>query len=114
MLAQAAALLLLVAEQLRDGEPLDRLLVVAMMRPDHAGQRGRHLGPQRHRAVALVHEVEKLTDDFIAGFLRVKFERFQRRAVVLAKPIAPRHVAPLIKDIAANGECFGIKVAKAG
>ena len=42
MFAQTALLLFLVAEELRDGEPLDGLFVIAFVRGDHARERRRH------------------------------------------------------------------------
>ena len=113
-------MLTFVAEELRDGEPLDRLFVVARVRGDHAGKRGRHFRPQRHGPVAFVREVVELADDFVAAFGGIKFERFEGRAVVFAKAVAPGDVAPRIKNVIPHvgtpdilvRERFGIKVAE--
>ena len=120
MFAQPAFLLALVAEELWNSEPFDRLFVVARVRGDHAGKRGRHFRPQRHRPVAFVREVVELADDFVAAFGRVKLQRFEGRAVVFAKAIAPRDVAPRLKNVIPQvgapdilvRERFGIKVAE--
>ena len=66
--AQAALLLAFVTEKLGDGEPLDRLLVMALVGGDHAGQGGRHFRAERDRAFALVQKIIKLADDFLAAF----------------------------------------------
>src|SRR5947207_1443244 len=118
--AQPAFLLALVAEELRNGEPFDRLFVVARVRSDHAGECRRHFRPQRHGAVAFVGEVVELADDFVAALGGVKLERFERRAVVFAEAIAASDLAPGFKNVIAHvgapdilvRERFGIKVAK--
>ena len=122
MLPQPAFLLLLVAEQLRDGEPLDRLLVIAVMRRDHPRQRRRHLRPQRNFAIALVREIEKLAHDLIPALGGIEFQRFQRRTVIFAEAVAPRHRAPRFKNVLARvtaphirvRERFRIKITKTG
>ncbi len=114
MLAQATALLFLVAKELRDREPLDRFLVVALVRADHARQRRCHFRAQRDGALAFVDKVVELTDDFLARFLRVQIQRLERWTVVLAKPVATRGLSPLAEDVSANGHRLGIKVPKAG
>ena len=65
--AQAAFLLALVAEQLREREPLDRFLELPLLGADHARQGGRHLRPQRDDTFAFVHKVVELADNFIAA-----------------------------------------------
>ena len=122
MFAQASFLLALVAEELRDGEPLHRLLVIAFVRGGHARERGRHLRAQRDFAVALVLEIIELADDFRAALGGEEFQRFERRAVVFAEAGALGNRAPLVKNILARvgaphvgvREWFGIKIAETG
>ena len=114
MLAQAALLLALVAEDLRDGEPLERLFEILVPRGDEARERGRHFGTQRDVAVALVLEVVKLRDDFVARLFGEEVERLERRAVVLDEAVAMRDVAPLGEDGVAKGAVVGIEVAETG
>lgn len=66
--AQAAFLLAFITEKLRDGEPLDRLLVMAFVGGGHAGQGRRHFRAERDGAFALVNKAIKLADDFLAAF----------------------------------------------
>ena len=121
MFAQPAFLLAFVAEELRDGEPLDGFLVVAFVRRDHASKRWRHLWAQRDLAISLVLEVVKLTDDFRAALGGEEFERFERRAVVFAKAVTPGDIAPLGEDVLASIRTphvfvrnrFRIKITKA-
>ncbi len=94
VLAQTAALLPLVAEQLRDREPAHRLPQRVRPLGDHARERRRHLGPQRDLAVALVREVVQLPRDLVAALLRVEIERLQRRPVVLHEREPPRDLTP--------------------
>jgi hypothetical protein len=114
MLAQPAALLFLVPEELRDREPLDRFLVIAVVRANHAGKRRRHLGAQCDFPVAFVLEVEKLADDLVAGLLCEEFEGFERRAVVFPEAVPARDFAPSTENVSTNGERLRVKVAEAG
>ena len=122
MFPQPALLLAFIAEQLRDGEPLDGLFIIAFVRGDHAGQRRRHFRPQRNGAFPLVHKVVELADDFLAALRREQFQGFQRRTVVFAEAVAAGNFAPLVKDILARvgaphvvvRERFGIKIAESG
>src|SRR5207249_12214525 len=119
--AQPAFLLALITEELREGEPFDRLSVVARVRGDHTGQRRRHFRSQRHGAVAFVGEVVELADDFVAALGGVELERFEWRAVVFAEAVAARDGTPVVEDVithvrapsrVAGRERFGIKVAE--
>ena len=74
VLAQPAFLLAFVTEQLRYGKPFDGFFVVPLVRSNHTGERRRHLRPERNGAIALVHEVVKLADNFVAAFGREQFE----------------------------------------
>ena len=102
VLAQTPLLLPLIAEQLGDGEPLDGLFVVALMRGDHARQGGRHFRAQRDFAAAFVGEIVQLPDDFVAAFEGVELQRLQRGAVVFAEAVAARHGAPFSKNVLAG------------
>ena len=110
VLAQPPALRALVAEELRDREPADRLAQPARARAHHPRERGRHLRPQRDLPPALVLEVVELADDLRAALLDVELERFERRAVVLLEPVAPRDLAPRVDDVRANGKVFGVEI----
>ena len=120
MFAQPAFLLALIAEELRDGEPFDRLSVVTLVSGDHAGERRRHFRSQRHGPVAFVGEVVELPDNFVAALGGVKLERFERRAVVFAEAVAARDPAPGVEDVIADvgaphilmRERFGIEIAE--
>src|SRR5882724_3034050 len=122
MLAQAAFLLALVAEQLRNREPLDRLFVITFVRGDHARKRRRHFWSQRNLPFAFVHEVVKLANNFIATFGGEEFERFERWAVVFAETVAARDGSPFFKDELSRvgtprvgmRKRFGIKIAESG
>src|SRR4051812_30280330 len=99
MLPQPAALMTFVSKKLRDGEPLQRFLISALVRGGHACQGRRHLRTQSNLAVAFVFEIVKLPDDFIAAFGREKFERLQRRSIVLTKSVSPSHGAPGVEYV---------------
>src|SRR6516225_2985274 len=99
MLAKPAFLLSLIAEQLRESKPLDRFLVVALVRRNHARQRGRHFRPERNFAVPFVDKIVKLSDDFLAAFCGIKFKSFQRRAIIFTESVTTRHIAPMIKNV---------------
>ena len=79
-------------------------------------------GRKRDVAVAFVHEVVELPDDFLAALGGEQFERFQRRAVVFAKAVAPGGIAPFVENVLARvrtphvlvRQRFGIKIAKSG
>ena len=72
--AAAAFLGALVAVDLGDGEPLERLLEILVAGGDEAGERGGHFGAERDVAVALVLEVVELVGDFIAGLFGEEVE----------------------------------------
>src|SRR2546422_812233 len=114
MLLQPAPLLPLVAEQLRDGEPANRLLERLGPRPYHPGQGGRHLGPQRDLTPAPVLEGVQLLHELLAALLRVQLQGLERWPVVLLKAVTPCHVAPGGEDVVAESEFFRIGIAKTG
>jgi hypothetical protein len=61
-------LLAFVTEKLGNGEPLDRFLVMTLMRGGHAREGGRHLRAHGDFAFALVDEIVKLPGDLLAAF----------------------------------------------
>ena len=79
-------------------------------------------GTQGNFAFALVHEIIELADDFFAALGGKEFQRFQRRAVVFAKAVAPGHAAPFVENVLARVRAphirvrqrFGIKITKSG
>jgi hypothetical protein len=114
VLAQPAALLPLVAEELRHREPLDRLAHPARPRAHHARERRRHLRPQRDLAAALVGEVVELLDDLGARLLDVQLGRLERRAVVLLEAVAVRDLPPDPHDVGADGEVLRVEIPEPG
>ena len=114
MLPQPAALLPLVAEQLGNREPADRLLQGLGPGAHHTGEGRGHLGAQRDLTSPFVLERVQLLHDLLAAFSGVELQRLERRAVVFQEPVAARHVAPRGEDGIAESEFFGVKVAEAG
>ena len=102
VLAQAAPLLPLVAEQLGNREPTDRLLQGLRAGAHHAGQGRRHFRPQRDLTLPLVLKRVQLLHDFLAALLGVELERFQWGPVVLLEAVAARHVAPSGENVVAE------------
>ena len=114
-LAQAPALLALVAETGADIEPAQGLGILPVACRHHAGQSRRHLGAQRHGTLTLVGELVELSQDLAAAVLfAVKFGGFQRRPVEFDKAVTPRRPAPAADQIVAPGELLGKEVAEAG
>ena len=113
MFAEATALLLLVAETLRDRKPLERFFEFAVVCRDNARQRRRELRPHRYFAVAFVGEIEKLPDNFGAAFFCVEFGRLQDRPVPLDEAITTRHFPPFREDIVPDRAFVRQKIAKA-
>src|SRR5207245_422549 len=107
VLPQPSPLLPLVAEQLRDREPADRLLERLGVRPHHAGEGGRHLGAQRDLAPALVVECVQLLHDLFTALVRIQLQRLERRAVVFLKSVAPRDLAPGGEDVVTESQFVG-------
>ncbi len=114
VLAQASALLALVAKELRHREPPHRLAQRVRLGGGHARERRRHFRPQRDLSAALVGEVVELPDDLVAALLRVELERLERGSVVLDEREPARHFTPHTHQVRAFGELFGIEIAKAG
>jgi hypothetical protein len=114
MLTQAAALLPLVAEQLRHREPADRLPERARSGRDHPRKSRRHFRPQRDLAAALVGESVELTDDLLAALFCVELERLQRRSIVLDESIPARHIPPDFCQVIAGRELLGIEITESG
>ena len=71
------------------------------MRGGHPGEGWGHLRPEGDVAVALVGEVVKLADDFVAAFFRVQVEFLDGRAVVFAEAVSLGGAAPGVEDVAA-------------
>ena len=113
MLAQAPPLLPLIAEELREGEPPDRLLQPVGPRRHHPRERRGHFRPEGDRTLPLVDEIVELPDDLIAGLRRVQLERLEGRAVVLLEAVPRGHTPPGLEDVRPKGEILGIEVTKA-
>ena len=122
MFPQAAFLLSFVAEQLGQGEPFNGLLIIALVRGNHAGQGGSHFRAQRDGASALVRKVVELPHNLLAALGGEEFQGLERRAVVLPERIAPGGRPPFFEDVLAGVRAphihmrqrFGIKVSKSG
>ena len=113
-LAQPPLLLFLVAEETGDGKPLDRFAEIPVPRGDHARHGGGHLGAQRDLALALVDEVEKLSDEFAAALFAVQLDGFERRAIHLDETVAPGGRAPGVENVGARGGVSRVKIAETG
>src|SRR2546422_1455929 len=113
VLPQASSLLPLVAKQLREREPADRLFQGLGPRAHHARERRGHLGAQRHLAATLVLECVQLLHDLRTALLGIELQRLERRPVVLLEAVAARHLAPGGEDRVPESEVFRVKVAKA-
>jgi len=113
VLPQPPALLTLVAEELGDREPPDRLAHRSAPVTEDPGERGRHLRTQRHRTVSLVREGVQLVHDLVATLLDVEIEGFKRRTVVLEKAVAPGNPAPRVNDVRTKREVFRWEVPEA-
>src|SRR5437763_15459921 len=94
MLAQSAALLFFVPEELADGEPFERLLELAVVRGDDASERGRELRAQRHFAFAFVGEIKQLIHNFCATLFFVKLCGFERRASSFDETVPTGYFVP--------------------
>ena len=120
MLAQAPFLLALIAKELRQGEPFERLFVPPLTGGDHARQRGRHFRAKRNLPLAFIGEMVELADDFLAALSGEEFQWFQWGTIVFVETVAPRQAAPSIENIlacirtpqAGLRQWFGIKIAK--
>src|SRR6266566_1183591 len=113
VLPQASSLLPLVAKQLRDREPADRLFQGLGPRAHDARERRGHLGAQRDLAATLVLEGVQLLHDLRTALLGIELQRLERRAVVLLEAVAPRHLAPGGENRVPESKVFRVKVAKA-
>ena len=113
VLSKPPPLLPLVAEQLGNGEPADRLLEPVGPGGHHAGEGGRHFRAQRHLAPALVDEIVQLAHDLVAALGRVQLQRLERRAVVLLEPVPRGHRPPGTEDVRAQRKIGGVELPKA-
>src|SRR5690242_19709707 len=114
MLAQSAALLFFVPEEMAEGEPFERFSKFTLMRGNYAGERRRKLGAQRHFAFALVGEIKKLIDNFWAALFFVKLCGFEGRPFPFDKTVTTTHFPPARKDVIAPGALLGKEIAKTG
>jgi hypothetical protein len=122
MLAEAAFLLSLVTEKLRNRKPLNGFFVIPLVGRDHAGHGWSHLRPERNGSASFVLEIVELSDNFVPALGGKKFERFKGGAVVFPKAIPAGYGAPPVKNELAciraptvrGGEGLGIKITKAG
>jgi len=105
-------LLTLVAEIIRNAEPLDRALQGVRLRPDHTGQGRRHLRTQSYLAATLILECEKLADDLVAGFFSKKIQWLQNGAIVLSKIKAIRSLPKDPEQMIANSTLFREEIPK--
>src|SRR5207253_9335377 len=107
MLAQSAALLFFVSEELADGEPFERLLELAVVRCDDASERGCELRAQRHFAFAFVADIKKLIDNICATLFFVKLCRVERRAFPFEETLPTGYFLPAREDVMARGALLG-------
>ena len=114
VLPQPAPLAALVAEELRDREPANRLgHPPAALRQDPRERRG-HLGAQRDLAPTLVREGVELLDDLGAALLDVQPEWLQRWPVVLHESVPSADAAPGVENAGAESEIRGYEIPKTG
>ncbi len=114
MFAQPSALLFFVTEKLTDGKPLERLFELALVRRDHAGQRGRELGTHRHFALAFVGEIEKLRDNFRTALFLIKVGRLKNWPIPFDKTAATGHFAPARKNVITRRAIARQEITKTG
>src|ERR1700682_240810 len=99
MFAQPAALLLFIAKELADGEPLERLAEFALMRSDDPRERGSQLRTQSHFTFAFVDEIEELLDDLGAALFPVELGRLKHWAVPFDATVSVSHSRPAVEDL---------------
>jgi hypothetical protein len=114
VLAQPAALLAFVSEELRNREPPHRLGQRVRAGRDHPGKRRSHFRTQCDRPATLVRERVQLPDDLLAALLCIQLRRFERRPVVLRKPVPARDIAPRPGEGGPFGELRWIEIAEPG
>ena len=88
------------------------LALAAIMRARvgvNSGRRGEFLF-----VLAAAFEVEKLGDDFVAGFDLVEVEELEGGAIDLEEAMAEGDASPGIFDVAAEGHLVGVEVTGAG
>ncbi len=112
VLAQAAALLSLVAIELWHREPANRLAQRPGSRAHHAGERGSHLRPQGDLPAAFVFELVELLNDLLARLARVDLEWLERRPVILLETVPAGHFTPHAHQIRTCGQILRIEVPK--
>src|SRR5262249_2076079 len=112
----------LVAKQLGQGEPLDRLAITPLVGRNHPRQARSHLRPQGDLPATFIGEIVELADYLGAAFEGEEFQGLQRGTVVFAKTVTPRRAPPMVKNVLARvsapkvvvRERLGIKIAKTG
>ena len=102
----------LVAEELGNGKPPDRLPEHLGTRGYHPGQCRRHLRPERDLTLALVREGIELADDFVSTLCRIQLERLERRSVILLESVPRGNGPPRLEDVGAVREIDGRELAK--
>jgi hypothetical protein len=113
VLAEPAALLLLVTKTLGNGKPLERFFEFTLMCRNDARQRWRKLGTHRHFAFAFVGKVKKLRDNLRPAFFRVEFRRLQHGSIPLDEAVSTRHFPPAVEDVIASGAILWKKITEA-
>ncbi len=114
VLPEAAPLLALVSEELGKGEPANGLGKGPAPVAENASQGRCHLRPERHLSPTLVLEVIQLPDDLLAALLGVELQRFQGRAIVLLKAVAPGDPAPAFEHMGSDRQILGREVPEPG
>src|SRR6185436_16178426 len=99
MFTQPAALLFFVSEELPDREPFQGLFEFSLMRGDNAGQCRCQLWSQGDFSLALIHEIKKLSHDFVTALFFVEFGWFENRAIPFNESVASTDFAPLFKNV---------------
>ena len=99
-----------------NAEPLDGAGEGVGLGGDHAGEGGGEFGAEGEFlfVLAAAFEVEKLGDDFVAGFDLVEVEELEGGAIDLEEAMAEGDASPGIFDVAAEGHLVGVEVTGAG
>ena len=114
VLPKSAPLLAFVPKQLRDGVPANRLLEIRRFGRNHAGQRRRHVRPQRDGPPPLILEVIELANNLFSALCRIEFQRLERWTTVFFESVAGRNGSPDIKNLLEQSGVGRVEVPKAG
>mmetsp|Transcript_23680 Transcript_23680/g.47522 ORF Transcript_23680/g.47522 Transcript_23680/m.47522 type:complete len:222 (-) Transcript_23680:33-698(-) len=101
----------LIPPTLRNAKPLERQIQPPLLRHDHPRQTGRHLRPQRHGPLPLIHEIVQLLRDLLAGLAGVQGLRFEDGGVVFGEAVEGGDVSPLGEEPGAQAHVGGVEVA---